>query len=356
MRSYAWFEPRVEPISRRVDPGFMAGPFHRATIKRQTFCRVALVISALALLTDARAAQNPASAPPASAPSANNSASPGEVPRGKKLILKDGTYQIVRDYQRNGDRVRYFSEERGEWEEIPSAMVDWDATAKDATATEKASASTLDKLHKQEEAKRMDNVADIDASLPVGEGAYLPQGEGLFVVEGKSVRLLQQAGSRTKTDTLRTIEQIMSPVPVIPGKQKVMIEGAHATLRLRTTVPEFYLREPPPDLDRVSPILKSSRPGESGPDLILIRAKVLHNGRQLEAINTFQGQQMSKTRDEISVQRWEVAPTVYRFTLSQALPPGEYVLAEVLEDGLNYYVWDFGVDENTAGAAANKQK
>ena len=286
------------------------------------------------------------------APSAQ-SARPTEIPRGKKLILKDGTYQVVREYQRNGERVRYFSEERGDWEEIPAAMIDWEATAKDEAATEKATTAALEKLHKQEEAKRMDNVADIDASLQVGDGAFLPQGDGLFVVEGKSVRLLQQTGSANKVDTLRSIEQVLSPVPVVPGKQKVIIQGERATLRLRSTVPEFYLREAPPDPNRISPILKSSRPGESGPELILIRAKVLHNARQLEAIGTFHGETVSKNRNEIPVQRWEVAPTVYRFTLGQALPPGEYVFAEVLEDGLNYYVWDFGVDGN---AEADRKK
>ena len=60
------------------------------------------------------------------------------MPRGKKLILKDGSYQIVREYQVNGDRVRYFSEERGDWEELPAAMVDWDATAKDEKDSAKA--------------------------------------------------------------------------------------------------------------------------------------------------------------------------------------------------------------------------
>jgi hypothetical protein len=39
-----------------------------------------------------------------------------------------------------------------------------------------------------------------------------------------------------------------------------------------------------------------------------------------------------------------VATDVYRFTLGEALTPGEYVLAELLPDGLNMYVWDFGVD------------
>jgi len=327
----------------------MAGSFIPAD-ELPTILRLIAHFALLSLLTASPAkAQNQAGAPPASQQPVP-SATPAEIPRGKKLVLKDGTYQVVREYQRNGERVRYFSEERGEWEEIPASMVDWDATAKDAAATEKASASMVAKIHKQEEAKRMDNVADIDASLQVGDGVFLPQGEGLFVVEGKSIRLLQQAGSRAKTDTLRTIEQIMSPVPIVPGKQTVILQGSHATLRLKTTTPEFYLREAPPDQDRASPILKSSRPGESGPDLVLIRAKVVHNGRQLESINLLFGQPVSKKRDDVSVQRWEVAPSVYRFTLSGELTPGEYVMAEVLEDGLNYFVWDFGVDGNTSSS------
>ena len=45
--------------------------------------------------------------------------------RGQKLVLKDGNFQLVRSYERNGERVRYFSVERNDWEEIPAAMVDW---------------------------------------------------------------------------------------------------------------------------------------------------------------------------------------------------------------------------------------
>lgn len=277
-----------------------------------------------------------------------------DVPRGKKLILKDGTFQIVREYQVNGDRVRYFSEERGQWEEIPAALVDWDATAKDEAATAKASNALAEKVHNQEEAKRLDNVADIDASLQVGQGSYLPEAEGLFVVEGKSVRVLQQAGAANKRDTLRTIEQVLSPVPIVPGKQTVILPGEHATLRLKTTTPEFYLREAPPDPNRVSPIETSSRPGESGPDVVLIRAKQIHHGRELEAVNTLFGQKMSVNRSEVAIQRWEVAPNVYRFTLGEALTPGEYVVAEVLDGGLNYFVWDFGLDPEGTGGAKKK--
>jgi len=262
-----------------------------------------------------------------------------------KLILTDGTYQLVREYQRSGERVRYYSAERGTWEELPASMVDWQETAKAEAETEKESTALVEKVHKQEEARRMDNATDIDASLQVGEGTFLPSGEGMFLVEGKSVRVLDQAASEVKTDKKRILTQILVPVPVVPGKQNVTLQGAHAVVRLRSEHPEFYLREAPLGPDDNGAIQRSHRPNEAGPDVELIRVKVGRSNRQLESIKTLFGEKIGENASVISVQRWEVAPNVYRFTLSQPLTAGEYVLAEVLADGLNLYVWDFGMDE-----------
>ena len=179
-----------------------------------------------------------------------DAASAARPARGKKLVLKDGAYQIIREYQREGDRVRYYSLERGDWEEFPASMVDWEATVKADAEEAKSSSAIIAKVHQQDEAARMDNVADIDASLPVGDGAFLPSGEGMFVVEGKSVRVLDQVSAGAKTDAKQTLKQILSPIPIVPGKRHVIIAGTRATVRLKTMRPEFYLREAAPDQDR----------------------------------------------------------------------------------------------------------
>src|SRR5215470_16459037 len=41
-----------------------------------------------------------------------------------KLYMKDGSYHVVREYQVQQDRVRFYSVERSQWEEIPLDLVD----------------------------------------------------------------------------------------------------------------------------------------------------------------------------------------------------------------------------------------
>ena len=279
------------------------------------------------------------------------------LPRGKKLILKDGTYQLVRSYERNGERVRYYSAERGAWEEIPAAMIDWEATAKAEAAEGNDEEALAKKVRSQEQAQRIETIMDIDASLQVAPGVFLPPGEGMFVIDGKSVTQLEQAGSQLKTDKKQFLKQVLTPIPIVASKRNVEIPGSRAKARVSSDQVEFYLREAPPDPDRTTPIVRSSRPGESGPEVELVRATVKGNKRQLESIKSLFGEQVEEKRNTIALQRWEIAPTVYRFTLSEPLPAGEYALAEILPDGMNLFVWDFGKDtaaETNAAPATKK--
>src|SRR5882762_7343482 len=149
------------------------------------------------------------------------------LPRGKKLVLKDGSFQLVRDYQRTGERVRYLSAERGDWEEIPAAaeQADEDALAK--------------KIHAQEQAQRIETVMDVDASLQVATGVFLPPGEGMFLIDGKSVKPLEQVGSQIKRDKKQYLKQVLSPIPIIPSKQNVEIPGTRARIRVTNGQAEF---------------------------------------------------------------------------------------------------------------------
>jgi hypothetical protein len=288
--------------------------------------------------------------PAAAASTAGNSTE--RLARGKKLVLKDGTFQLVRTYERKDDRVKYFSLERGDWEELPAAMIDWDATAKAEVAAETADAALVSKIHKQEEATKVETVLDVDASLQVAPGLFLPPGEGMFVIEGRSITPLVQVGTAVTTDKKTVLKQVLTPIPIVPSKHNVEIPGAKSRLRVTTATPEFYLREDF-DPDRDSTIERTGRPSEFGPEVELVRATVKGNKRQLESIRSLLGQQLTPDRKSVSIQRWEVARTVFRFTLSEPLPPGEYALAEILPGGMNMFVWDFGVDNDPAAKVAS---
>src|SRR3984893_15314484 len=151
--------------------------------------------------------------------------------RGKKLVLKDGNFQLVREYERKGERVRYFSLERGAWEEIPAAMVDWDATAKAQADSDKSSEALLGKIHAPEEATKVETILDVDVSLQVARNVFLPPGEGMFGIEGRLVTPLVQVGSQVKTDKKTFLKQVLSPIPIVPGKRNIELVGSKATVR-----------------------------------------------------------------------------------------------------------------------------
>src|SRR6266404_1785540 len=254
----------------------------------------------------AQARQGPQTPKP-QPPSKNTAQTAPTAERAKKLVLKDGTFQLAREYKRNGERVRYFSAERGDWEELPAAMIDWEATTKAEAADAKEAEALLKTVHHQEEEQKTDIPMDVDASWPGATGIYLTAGEGMFVVEGKSVTPLEQVGAAIRTDKKQFLKQVISPIPIVPSKRNVEIAGVKAVRRINSERPEFYLREAPPDPDQVSGVRKSSRPGETGPEIELVRLKVKGGKRELESIRNLFGEQISEDRNSVAMQRWDVA-------------------------------------------------
>ncbi len=287
---------------------------------------LALLILAGTILPSA--AQNSADA--SSTPSQKNQSPAVATPvpsRGIKLMLKDGSFELVREYHIEGDRVRYYNLDSSQWEQMPAALVDWDATKKAEAQDAQRESAILAQAHKQED-ERSAGTLDIDASLEAAPGVFLPSGIGLWAFNGRTMQPLNQAEITSKLSKGRLLEQVIVPVPIVPTRHDISIKGERATMRIRTGQPEFYMRTA----------------DGSTPDLKLIRAKVHGGSRFLEHVDQLLDQQW-QSANAVPMQHWEVAKGVFRFTLGQPLSPGEYVLAEVLQnEEMSFYVWDFGVD------------
>lgn len=308
-----------------------SGRTHRACkLAIPAVCAALFVLGAAAVhATAAQNTQNPIAS--SSTSSDQSSRQPKQnIPRGKKLFLKDGSFLLVREYEVQGDRVRYYNTENSAWEVMPANLIDWDTTKKEEAEEASHDAALLAKVHTQE-AGRIVQPLDIDASLEVAPGLFLPAGHRLFVYDGKLVYPLPQAATDSKVSKGRLLEQVLVPVPIVPSRQTVSIHGAHSEMRLQNRQPEFYFRPK----DTREPVIE------------LVRAKVRGDGRVIENVDTLFGEH-HEVRDELEMQKWVVAGGVYRFTLSKPLAPGEYALAQVLEDeGMSLYVWDFGIDDSS---------
>src|SRR5712671_3200671 len=228
------------------------------------------------------------------------------LPKGKKLVLTDGTFQMAREYSVAGDRVRYWSVERSDWEEIPSAMVDWDATHKAEAEQAAQDAQLKAKIHASEVAARTKGI-DVDTSLEIKPGLFLPDAVGFYALETKQLYEMKQSLAASHLSKGREVEKILSGVPLIPSKQTLEIADAHAALRLTVNQPEFFMR---PADDRE-------------PHFRLLRAQIKNGHRVLDNVNILAGQQSHHTTD-LDFQTWTPARGVFRYTVGQRLEPGEY--------------------------------
>jgi hypothetical protein len=300
---------------------------------------VFLAMGALELAPpQAQTAASPTKTDSAQANQTKASPSRPALPRGKKLMLKDGSFQLVREYQVDGDRVRYYSLDSSNWEELPADLVDWDKTKKIAAEEAREDAAEVAAV-RDREAKRNAEPLDIDASVEAAPGVFLPPGEGLFAFDGKTVLKLAQAPIDSKLAKKKVVEQIFVPIPIVPTQHNISIHRPHAEYRVDVGQPEFYMR---------------TADGRE-PELELIRATTHGDSREIEKLDQLFGEQRL-TKDTLPLQKWQVAIGLYRFTLGRPLDPGEYALAEVVQDnGMSLYVWDFGVD-GASGAAKIKQK
>src|SRR5712671_12784 len=282
-------------------------------MRRQNTYRIAPIAMALAAILAVAASiwSAPQDTKPKS--SADQETVRVPLPKGKKLVLADGTFQIVREYSVQGDRVRYWSVERSAWEEIPTTLVNWDATHKAEAEQSKQDAELKAKI-RATAISEMAKEIDVDRSLEIKPGVFLPDAVGFYSLEDKQIYEMKQSLAVTKISKGREVGRILSGIPLIPRKMSLEIPDAHAALRLVTAEPEFFMR--PAD--------------QREPRFRLLRVHV-------------KGEQ-SHHADDLDFQTWTPARGVFRYTVNQRLEPGEYAFVEMTGEDINSYIWDFGID------------
>ncbi len=295
---------------------------------------------------------------------------------GKRLILKDGSYQIVAQYEVVGDRVRYLSAERDDWEEIPSSLVDWAATdqwnrehetgAKPESSAGSGSAGAANPganaaaaIDREEAAERADQAARMPTVAP---GLQLPDEDGVFVLDNfqniPELVVLQQSSGDVNQGGTHSV--LRAAIDSFRGAQEpVRINGQAARVRLHVDDPTLYV-----SLDTAgqqyapeSAMVVNTHGDDSVRDknsysspesrYAIVRVQVVPGERVIGAIR------LRRLNGQIT-QSEDIVPTTatilkgnhwMKLTPKEPLTVGEYALMEILGPGeINLDVWDFGVN------------
>jgi hypothetical protein len=297
----------------------------------------------------------------------------------QRLILKDGSYQIVTKYQKVGDRVRYYSAERGQWEELPLALVDWPATdawaqehkpgarpAAEPTPAGQApagqappaspaipEAAAIDKEEQRARARTPD-------VLP---GLRLPDQDGVWALDTfrdqpELVALTQNNGGVNHETGHNVLRSALNPLGGM--QQSVQIPGAESRVRLHVADPALYVSITGADDNEAEAgaLTVDTRGAASGKDknpassenskyaIVRVRSNFKKDYRVVSGIKIGVAGKVTQTEDVIPTtaqvmpgNRW------VKLIPQQPLTIGDYALMELLGPGeVNLSVWDFRID------------
>lgn len=233
-----------------------------------------------------------------------------------KLYLKEGGYHSVTEYKVLEDRVRYYSAERGEWEEIPLDMVDLKKTEGERKArveAEKKDAAIEDAEEKFDRALKREI-----SQIPVDPGVY-------FVEDGKVVEV-KTAEMKMRGDKKRSFLKAMSPLPIVANKAVLELPGDNATVSVPLPTPNFYFR--------IANVQRFS----------IVRLKTEKGARQVAIWNRLPvTNEVTFQMDLVEVFRQQLSDDLYKVWPTKPLAPGEYAMVQYAEGEGEIQIWDFRV-------------
>ena len=279
-----------------------------------------------------------------------------------RLILKDGSFQAVSKYEIGKERVRYISAERGgDWEEMPTALVDWAATT--LYAKQHANDSIFGKDAPNQNAAEIDaeEKADRSRNLEVAKDLRLPDETGIWALDyfhdaPELAELEQNSGDVNERTGHNLLRAMLNPAGV--SKQTIQLNDRHAKVALHESQPAIYVSidedsdEPSADAITVDThgagSTKVQERSVAGSRYMIVRAAVKKDFRVVGTVKIqpdgepAPAEDVTRTTAELLPgKRW------LKLTPKDPLPAGDYVLMEIVSPKeVNGSVWDFRIDQS----------
>ena len=283
-----------------------------------------------------------------------------------RLILKDGTYQLVRQYKIVGDRVRYIPLDReADWEELPVDLVDWDATrkwerdhAEDATEAASPAMKEAEDIDKEEAAARDDEKARMPV---VAKGLELPDEDGVFVLDTfNGIPELVELRSTEASLSTKDKRGLSILNPIAGQRAAIELQGAHARVHLHVNEPAIYLslNATSDSQEVISHAMTVSTAGakqiangkhgaeSATSQFAIVRVDERKAVRIVGAIHISPTGNVTQDENVIPAKA-EVLPGKHwlKLTPEQPLTIGDYALIEILSPSdIDSAVWDFRVN------------
>jgi hypothetical protein len=236
-----------------------------------------------------------------------------------KLYLKDGTFQLVREYKVDGDRVMYYSVERSDWEEIPADLVDLKRTDGETAARQEA----LDKETKlvaEEEAAAREIRREVEK---------IPQDPGVYQLDNGQLRIFKEADAAVKDEKGKNALKSLSPLPIPTRKATLEIAGLHSSNVVNDKRPEFYLQLAEIETFGIVKLTGTRK-----------------EARVVERITTIPAaKETDEERDLVMTFTRQLSDNgLYKVWPQEDLEKGEYAVVEFTDGKVNCRVWDFRIE------------
>jgi len=283
----------------------------------------------------------------------------------KRLILKDGSYQLATKWEVKGDRLRYLSAERNEWEEVPNSLVDWTATEK--YEKDRAAGVPSPEVIELDKELAAERAAEESRSPLVAPGLHLPQDGSLVLLDTyqsqpELVELQQNGGELNKNRKANVLHAAINPIA--SSKQTIELEGVHASVQSHTNLPSIYVnveqgRDSGANTGFSEQPQQPQQPQQAQQPwdrFHIVRAKAKNGKRIIGDVKISMIGKVSQEQNLVPTTSQQLTGGWVKITPDAVLEPGEYAVVELLgKEGMNTFVWDFGVNSSApANSAALK--